>query len=108
MNRERNFVEIYDPNTGRAWTANAIDEFVVGKLHGGYDMNTILRYIRYTYVGLTSMTIDELQAFWDSTLATSTNRNVYVWMILEREHPEVQKVLRRISTLLAEANCVMD
>lgn len=108
MNRNNNFVEIYDPKTERTWTANAVDEFIIGKVHGGYDMDTILRYIRYTYVSLTSMTVAELQDFWDNILVTSPKPYVAAWTIMRREDPKVQKVLNRISTLLAEANYVMD
>lgn len=108
MNRERNFVEFWDPNTGRIWTANAVDEFIVGKVHGRYDMKTILRYITYTYTSLTSMDLEELQEFWDETLMTSTKLHYAHWATTPRDDPKVQKVLNRVSTLLAEANCVMD
>lgn len=101
MNSDRTQVETHN---GRTWAASTIDLFIVGRIHGGYNINQILLYISYDHdVSLATITVDELENFWTHVVQNPTNPQYDYWKNIPREDPRVQEVLDHISTLLLEA-----
>lgn len=64
----RNNEVIFADHLGRMWTASAIDDFVVGRLRGKYHITQIHLYITFNHSSLVSITIAELETFWNDTL----------------------------------------
>lgn len=81
---------------GRLWTVNAVDEFIVGRVHGGYDVNDILLYITYNHVNLAGINVAELESFWDNVLEDPNAPRLSYWAKKNRGDPEVRKVLNSI------------
>lgn len=101
MNSDRTQVETHNRRT---WPASTIDLFIVGRIHGGYNINQILLYISYHHdVSLTAITVDELESLWTNVVQNPTNTHFTYWENIPREDPRVQEVLDHISTLLLEA-----
>lgn len=90
---------------GRTWPANAIEEFIVGHVHGGYDFNQILLYITYNNVSLVGLTLADLESLWN-VLEDSTNFHIAHWRDIHHEDPKVHIMLDRISTSLVQAQAV--
>lgn len=83
----------------RTWTTHDIDELVVGRVHGGYDFNRIVLYIRLNNPDLNEITAAELERFWNDVLVPGRT-HIARWTRLVYEHPEVQRVLNRIRAML--------
>ena len=98
-------VEFEYPN-GHKWTTNTIDEFIVGRLHGGYDINQILLYITFNNLSLANITIAELESFWSQELKDPKNLHISYWENMKLNDPRVQTVLKRIETLLEQLKAI--
>lgn len=92
-------------HSGRTWTANAIEELIVGRKHGDHNFNQILLYITYNNVSLAGITVAELELFWNNVLMHDRSRIDY-WENMHRGDPRLQGVLNRINTLLVQAQAV--
>lgn len=106
-NRDLNHVEFHDPRTGRTWTVKDVDEFVVGRLHGDYNLDQFLGYITYTNVSLANITAAELERFWNNVLMNPRNPHVAYWAAIPREDDRAQVVLNRIRVLLMQIQGIM-
>lgn len=81
---------------GRLWTVNAVDEFIVGRVHGGYDINDILLYITYDNTNLGGIIVAELESFWYDVLEDPNAPRLSNWARRNRGDPSVRKVLNSI------------
>lgn len=104
MNPDQTRVENHN---GRTWAVSTIDEFIVGRIYGGYNINQILLYITHNNVSLATITVDELDNLWSNVLQNPTNIHYVYWTSMQPEDPRVQAVLDNISTSLLEAQAVM-
>lgn len=84
MNPDQTRVENHN---GRTWAVSTIDEFIVGRIYGGYNINQILLYITHNN--------------------NPTNIHYVYSTSMQPEDPRVQAVLDNISTSLLEAQAVM-
>lgn len=109
MDYDRTDVIFHNPHNGRAWTANTIDEFVVGRIHGRYSMDQICLYITYNNMSLANITVDELERFWNNTLMmVKDTPQITFWSTKTREDEMVQRVLQRITNLLMQVTTILE
>lgn len=99
MDLAGNHVEFQSLPKGYKWTLNTVDEYIVGRIHGGWSTDEILRYIPYSHESLFKITAAELESFWNDILALCGSR-VAFWEAKNHQHPEVQRVLNRIRALV--------
>lgn len=99
MNFDGNHVEFQSLPQGYKWTTNTVDEYIVGRVHGNWSTDQILRYIPFSHESLFKITGAELESFWNDILALCGSR-VAFWEAKDRDHPEVQRVLNRIGNLV--------
>lgn len=99
MNQDLNHIEFYDPQSGRAWTVDTIDKFIVGHIHCGYNFDQVLLYITYDNPSLAGIDVVELENFWHLFLMDHTKPLIAYWANLRRSDPRVQTVLNRIAVL---------
>ena len=92
--------EFYNPSTGRDWPPEAVDRFLVGRIHGPYDLAQTCVHLRRAYESFADITVTELQRFWDTVLPSPGN--LFYWSSRLPEDPKLQKVLRDIKVLLEE------
>lgn len=105
--RDLNHVEFHDPQSGRTWTVKDVDEFIVSRLHGDYNLDQCLIYVTYTNVSLANITAAELERFWNNVLMNPRNPHVAYWAEIPREDPRAQMVLIRIRVLLLQVQGIM-
>lgn len=107
MNTNRTYVVFEDDRTGRSWTANAIDEFIVGRIYGGYDLNQIQLYLTFNNSSLVGITPNELDDFWNTELVDPNRTLIAYWTLREIADPEVQRVLNRVNLYLGQAQSLV-
>lgn len=104
---DRTHVVFADHRTGRTWTANTIDEFIVGRIYGGYDLNQIQLYLTYNNSSLVGITVNELDDFWNTELAHPDRTLISYWTLREIEDPQVQRVLNMVNLYLGQAQTLV-
>lgn len=105
---DRTQFEFHNLQTGRHWTLDSIDELIVGRMYGGYDITQILRYVTSNNASLAGITAAELDVFWNNVLMDPTTPHMVHWMRMDRNGPEVQAVLDRIRTSLMQVTVVLE
>ena len=95
------FSELYDASTGRAWPREAADRFVVGCIHGSYDLTQSCLHLGLAYESFADVTETELQGFLDDVLPLTSI--LLEWSSRDDEDSEVQRLLEDIKTLMNEA-----
>lgn len=103
---DSDILELYDASTGRNWLREAIDRFVVGRIHGSYDWAQICLHLSLAYSNFTDITSDELQRFWNNILPRTTI--ITWWSYKNADDSEVRKVLDDITVLMEEAQETYD
>lgn len=99
MNQYLNHIEFYDPQSGRTWTVDTVDKFIVGHIHGGFTFDQVLLYITHNNPSLAGITAVELEIFWHRFLMDHTKPLIANWANLRCSDPRVQAVLNRIAVL---------
>lgn len=77
------------------WHPEAIDRFVVGRIHGAYDLTESRIHLSIAYDDFGDITYDELRRFWNDVLPKT---NVFQrWSSKTPDDVEVKKVLEDIN-----------
>lgn len=93
---------IYDQK-GRYWTRDAVDQLIVGRIHGGYTWTPIVLYLsRLHRKHLSSVTADEVEAFFDNIVSMSMHL-LEVWMAKTSDDEDVREILKEIRGELVQA-----
>ncbi|MCJ1466233.1 hypothetical protein MMC07_004852 [Pseudocyphellaria aurata] len=89
--------DLLDPSTGRLWPYEAIDHFIIGRIHGEYDWwQTWIHSMIFD--DFDSTTKAELRGFWMNTLSNSKIR--LWWSLQDPNDPAVKQVLDEIDVVL--------
>lgn len=96
----------FEYSNGHKWTTNSIDEFVVGRIHGGYYINQIQFFITFSNLSLASITVAELESFWDQELKNPKNLHIPYGENMKLNDPRVQTVLNRMKPLFEQLQAI--
>lgn len=95
-------LKLYDISTGRTWSREALDHFVVGRIHGDYGWDRLCVLLGRAHQNFTGVTIIELQGFWNTVLP---NTNIlHWWNSKATKGVQVQVVLEDIESVLDDAD----
>lgn len=87
---------IHDASSGRRWSYEAIDHFIICRIHGGHDWEKSGIHLNLTYEGFDDTTEAELERFWNLALLNSRIR--LWWSSRDGQDATVQRVLREFDT----------
>ena len=93
--------DVDDVVSGRTWPSKAVDRFIVGHLHGPYDLKQSCLHLGLVYEGFDSIDVGELQHFWSVVLPSTTHLSY--WNRRARDDVKVQKILEEIKALMDDA-----
>lgn len=98
--------ELCDPSTGRIWPCEAIDRFIIGRMHGDYDLDQTVLHLSFVYRDLANVTVLELEKFWNAVLSCTSQ--FHDWSSRSHEDLEVRQVLIDIKKLLDQVSEILE
>lgn len=93
---------LIDASSGRVWTCKAVNQLVIGRMYGSYNLTMSCRHLRLSSQDLSDLTNAEVFHFWNLVVI---NSSAFAWWSnrIPGDDGEVQKVLEEIKALLDQA-----